>query len=144
MAPTTRKTAAKTPVAKKPRASKGTPARAAAILAARALEGMRAVDVAVVDVTGVSPITDFLVLGTGDNPRHVRALAEEVERALKSKQIRPMAREGMQDPRWALLDYGPIVVHLFQPDTRSFYDLDMLWGDGKKVRWAQTKKTTGA
>lgn len=113
-------------------------------MAARALDGAKGTEITVLDVEGVSPITDYLVLGTGGNPRHVRALAEEAERVLKEKNIRPVSREGVEDPRWIVLDYGPVVVHLFLPDTRSFYDLDMLWGDGKKLRWKPVAKKTAS
>jgi ribosome-associated protein len=89
----------------------------------------------VLDVSAVSPITEFFVIATGDNPRHVKALAQEVVRVLKEDDVRPASKDGFDQGLWAVVDYGPIMVHVFQGDQRLFYDLEMLWGDGKKVRW---------
>ena len=96
---------------------------------------MKAEQVVVLDVAEVSPITEYFVLATGDNPRHVKALAQEAVRALKEDDIRPVASDGLEEGRWAVVDYGPLMIHVFQREAREFYDLEMLWGDGKKVRW---------
>lgn len=117
------------------RAPKAIPARAAAVAAARALEAMKGEDVVVLDVSEVSPITEFFVIATGDNPRHVKALAEDVVASLKKERIRPRAEDGFEQGMWAVVDYGPFMVHVFHREQRSFYDLEMLWGDGTKVRW---------
>jgi len=90
--------------------------------------------VVVLDVSDVSPITEFLVIATGDNPRHVKALAEEAVRALREMGIPNLSRDGLDQGQWAVVDYGPLMVHVFRREQREFYDLEMLWGDGKKVR----------
>lgn len=107
---------------------------------ARALDAVKAEDVVVLDVGAISPITEYFVLATGSNPRHVKAMAEESVAALKQLDIRPASVDGAEQGFWAVVDYGPVVVHLFQPRAREFYDLEMLWGDGKKVRWKAPAK----
>jgi ribosome-associated protein len=102
---------------------------------ARALDAMKAEDVLVLDVGEVSPITEVFVLATGSNARHVKALAEEAVAALKGLGARPVSVDGAEQGFWAVVDVGPVVIHLFQPRAREFYDLEMLWGDGKKIRW---------
>ena len=134
-----------TTAAAPPRRTKTTSARAAAVAAARAIDAASGEDVVVLDVGEVSPITEYFVLATGTNPRHVRALAEEAVRSLKEMGIRPSSVDGAEQGWWAVADYGPLVLHLFQPEARVFYDLEMLWGDGKKVRWkAPARKTAKA
>lgn len=100
---------------------------------------MKAEEILVLDVSDVSPITEYFVFATGTNPRHVKALASEAVATLKEGGIRPRAADGLDQGFWAVVDYGPVVVHVFQPEARTFYDLEMLWGDGKKVRWAEPK-----
>lgn len=92
----------------------------------------------------ISPITEFFVLATGTGPRHVKALAEGVLGSLRELGIRSHSVDGAMEGMWAVIDYGPVVVHVFQPSARAFYDLEMLWGDGKKVRWAAPKRKTKA
>ena len=96
---------------------------------------MKAEDVVVLDVSEVCAIAEHFVLATGGNARHVRAMAQEVIRQFKGEGILPLAREGLEEGTWAVVDYGPLLVHVFQGAAREFYDLEMLWGDGKKVRW---------
>jgi ribosome-associated protein len=107
---------------------------------------MKGEAIEVLDVGEISPITEFFVLATGTGARHVKALAEETVHVLKEMGIRPDSMDGAQEGKWAVVDYGPVVVHVFQATTREFYDLEMLWGDGKKVRWAAPakRKTKGA
>ncbi len=128
-------TAPRTRKAPAGRPRRGVPARTAAIAAARALDALKGEDVLVLDVTDVSPITEFFVIATGDNPRHVKAMAEDVVAVLKKEEIRPLSADGAEQGTWAVVDYGPFMVHVFRRDQRSFYDLEMLWGDGTKVRW---------
>ena len=96
---------------------------------------MKAEDLVVLDVSEVSPLAEYFVLANGTGARHVTALAEEVVRVLKDMGARPDGMDGVAQGHWAVVDYGPLVVHCFQPAAREFYDLDMLWGDGAKVRW---------
>ena len=106
---------------------------------------MRGGDVVVLDVGEVCPITELFVIATGTSPRHVKALADEAVRYLKEEGIRPTSIDGAEQGYWAVVDYGSVVVHVFQAEARRFYDLEMLWGDGKKVRWkAPARKSASA
>lgn len=129
-----------TGTAKKPRKSRGIPVRTAAVTVARALDALRGEEILVLDVGAVSPIAEIFVLATGSNPRHVKALADETVRSLRALDIRAASVDGAEQGYWAVVDYGPLVVHLFQPKARQYYDLEMLWGDGKKVRWKAPAK----
>jgi ribosome-associated protein len=101
--------------------------RAAELLAAK-----KGGDLTVVD-TGESSIpTSYFLIATGENPVHVRALADEL---LSKMPFSPHHTEGIKDGRWALLDYGDFVVHLFHGDVRAFYDLEGLWPESQVVPW---------
>jgi ribosome-associated protein len=101
-------------------------------VAALALD-RKAADVVILDLREISSVTDYFVLCTGRSDVHVRAIVERVETGLAEQDERPLAREGVAHGSWALLDYGDVVVHVFQPDTRAFYDLERLWGQAP--RW---------
>jgi len=112
---------------------------------ARALDAVKAEAIAVLDLADISPVAEVFLLANGSNARHVQALADETEETLRARQIRPLRREGVEQGWWIVLDYGPLVVHLFQEDARGYYDLEMLWGDAKRLRWrAPSKKAASA
>ncbi|MDP8958970.1 MAG: ribosome silencing factor [Actinomycetota bacterium] len=81
-------------------------------------------------------ITDVFVIASGSSQRQVRTLAEEVEARLTAAGREPLHREGTDHARWVLLDYGDVVVHLFDEETRAFYQLERLWGDAPKLQRA--------
>jgi len=110
--------------------------RETAVAAARAAAEKQAEDVVVLDVHDLIVITDFFVLCTGTSDRQVRTLVEEVEKALREVGHKPVRREGEQESRWVLLDYVDVVVHVFAPEERGFYDLERLWLDAPRVEWA--------
>lgn len=79
-------------------------------------------------------VTDYFVIATGANDRQVATIAEEVERRLKETAgVRAIGREGEREARWVLLDFGDVVVHVFQPEEREFYRLERLWSDAPRV-----------
>lgn len=78
-------------------------------------------------------MTDVFVIGTGTSNRHVRSLADDVEERLRETGDRPLRKEGADFGRWVLLDYGDFVVHLFDGETRDFYDLERLWADAPRI-----------
>jgi ribosome-associated protein len=86
-------------------------------------------------VSEILRIADVFVIGTGTTRRQVQALADGVEEALRDRGRRPIRVEGRTEAEWALLDYGDIVVHLFQPEMREFYSLERLWGDAPRLAW---------
>ena len=98
--------------------------------AADAADDKLGTDTVVLEVGDVLAITDYFVVTHGANDRQVKAIADEVERVVGERFGRkPVRIEGLDDLRWVLIDYGPIVVHVFEEDTRRFYELERLWRD---------------
>jgi ribosome-associated protein len=87
------------------------------------------------DVSELLWITDVFVIATGTSRPHVQSLAEEVELKLTIYDRRPLRIEGQREGKWVLLDYGEVVIHIFQPETRDFYGLERLWGDAPRLTW---------
>lgn len=103
---------------------------ALAVAALRAADDKKAVEPALLEVADVLGVVDLFAIASGTSERHLKALAEEVERVCKHDLDRPaLRREGTADSGWVLLDFGDVVVHLFHPETRSKYDLERLWAD---------------
>ena len=91
-------------------------------------------DLAILDVGDVLSIIDLFVLVSASNARQVRTIVDEVEKALTEHDgSKPISVEGLAGASWVLLDYGDIVVHVFLDETRSYYDLDRLWGDVPRI-----------
>jgi len=84
-------------------------------------------------VSSLLVITDVFVIASGTSRRHILTLAEVVEERLKGLGRRPLRSEGLEDATWALLDYGDLVIHLFDEPTRRYYDLERLWGDAPRT-----------
>jgi len=97
------------------------------------LSEKKGIDILLLDVREVSLLADYFVLCTGEVDRHVQALAEEVNRALKALEIFPLHSGGDAGSGWMLLDYGDVVVHLFAGRTREYYRLEELWKDARVV-----------
>ena len=100
--------------------------------AAAAIDDKKGLDIVILDVSDLLVITDLFVIATGTSRRHIQTLAEEAEAKLKETDRRPLRREGVEDATWVLLDYGDVIVHVFDEATRSFYDLERLWGDAPR------------
>ena len=123
----------------------GVSSRQFAIDAARMLADTRCHNVAVLDVSGVSPVTDFFVLATGTSPRQMKSASDAVEEMGEPVGFRALSRVGDDSGNWILLDCVDVVVHVFSQDARSYYDLDSLWGDAKRVKWEPVgEKSVGA
>jgi ribosome-associated protein len=108
-------------------------ARALAILVAVAAIEKKAIAVELLDVAGKVDYADFLVVMTGRSDRHVQALAQGIEDALRIKGKRPLSIEGIPSARWVLMDLGDVIVHVFQEEARGMYDLEGLWMDARRV-----------
>lgn len=104
-------------------------ARQAAALA----RDLKAQDVVVLDLRGVTDMTDYFVIASGTSDTHVRAIAEHVQTGLKAGGVSTSMTEGLTQGRWALLDYADCVVHVFHPALRQFYQLERLWSDAAPV-----------
>jgi len=107
--------------------------REVAILIATAGIEKKASGLEVIDVAGRVDYADFLVLMSGRSDRHVTALASAIEEALRKRNKRALAVEGLPHANWVLMDFGDVVVHVFQDDARSAYDIDALWMDARRV-----------
>ena len=112
-------------------------ARQFAIQSARLAANTRCHNVAVLDVSGVSPVTDFLVLCTGTSPRQMKTVCDDLEEMAEAQNERPLSRVGDDSATWTCIDFVDVVVHVFSQDARGYYDLDGLWGDAAKVEWKE-------
>jgi len=100
----------------------------------------KGMDLKLLNVCELSSLTDYLLLVSGRSDRQVQAIAENIRTEFKSKHdLLPLAIEGMSQGRWVLLDYGEIMVHVFQQPIREFYDLEGLWSEAPEVELAQTE-----
>ncbi|MFM9994972.1 MAG: ribosome silencing factor [Phycisphaerales bacterium] len=115
--------------------------RSFAIDAARLLADEKCTDVVCIDVRGLSQVTDYLVIGTGTSERQMRAVLSHVEDMGGATGNAPFRSHSDDRSTWLLADCVDVVVHLFDPEARSFYDLEMLWGDGPRVGWARPPGT---
>ncbi len=105
-----------------------------AVAAARTAFENRGQNIVLLDLRELTPVFDFFVIATGSSGRQLRAISEDIDNMLE-KQLgdKRMGVEGYQDSKWILLDYGSVVVHLFDTEMRSYYDLENLWGAAKRV-----------
>ena len=87
----------------------------------------KALDIVALDVKGLTVITDYMIIASGRSSIQVRTLADEVEERMTEAGIEPIRKEGQQDGRWVVLDYGEALVHIFHTQEREFYRLDKLW-----------------
>ncbi len=117
--------------------------RQLATLAARAASEKQGRDVTVLDVGDLIAITDYFVICSGANDRHVKTLAEEIETALRGHGVKPVRREGEREARWVLLDFGDFVAHVFREDDREYYGLERLWADAPTLSWESRAASSG-
>ena len=110
-------------------------ARVFAIAAARMLSDDRCEDIVVLDVSEVSQVTDFVIIASGTSDRQMRGSVEDVKK-LAVESGYPVFRQSVDDrTTWCVLDCVDVVIHVFEPNTRSHYDLEMLWDDAPRVDW---------
>jgi ribosome-associated protein len=105
-----------------------------AMLAASVAQENRGNDVVVLDLRELTSVFDFFVIASGTSRRQLHAMSEEIDHALEDRMgDRRLGIEGYEQSRWILLDYGDVVVHLFEPEMREYYALEELWGHAKRV-----------
>lgn len=104
-----------------------------AIESAKILSDKKAVNLSVIKIAELSSLGDYMVLATGNNSTHVKALADELEFQLKNMGITAHHIEGYRNDNWILLDYTDVIVHVFSDEAREYYSLDRLWQDGEAV-----------
>lgn len=106
-----------------------------ACVAARVASDNKARDILVLDMRPCTPLFDYFVIATGTSRRQIHTLAEEVDSALIGEGDERLGIEGYEASKWVVQDYGDVVVHVFDPDTRDYYKLEELWADAPKVDW---------
>ena len=104
-----------------------------AIEIAKILDRKKAQDVRVLKVDSLTVLTDYFVIASGTSTTQVGSLADEVEYELSQSGIEPHTTEGFDSKNWVLLDYSSVIVHVFVPNTRTYYDLEHLWADGEPI-----------
>lgn len=100
-------------------------------LIVEALDDQKALDISVLDVKGLTDITDYMVIATGTSDRHVRAVAENVMEKTREHGEKPIGHEGEDDGEWVLVDFADVIVHVMRLQARELYDLETLWS--KKI-----------
>ncbi len=111
----------------------GNPAKAMARIAYDALEDKKAVDITVIDISEVTVVADYFIIASGTNHNQVQALADNVEEQLHKAGYPMKQSEGYRSANWILMDYGDLIVHVFDAENRLFYDLERIWRDGKTI-----------
>lgn len=99
----------------------------------KALDDKKAVDICVLKIDEITSLADHFVICNGTSTTHVKTLADECEAATAKIGYNVRAREGMDAGSWILLDYGDVIVHVYNKDTRNFYNLEKLWKDGTQI-----------
>ena len=108
-------------------------AREMARLACKALDEKKGEDIKVIDIAGVSVLADYFIIANGSNESQVKALVDNVEECLHKAGVVLKQREGYGTASWVLLDFGDIIVHIFDKENRLFYNLERIWRDGVEV-----------
>ena len=108
-----------------------------ALQAARAAVDRRGEEVVILDMRGLMTICDYFVICNGRSRLHVEAIAQEIEEQMSAQGIRMAQSEGIPDATWVILDYLDVVVHIFEPEARKFYNLERLWGDAPRVELSE-------
>jgi len=106
----------------------------------KALDEKMGIDIQVIDIREVSVIADYFIIASANNSNQLKAMASEVEEKLyKEEGIKLNHSEGMQSDSWVLLDFGDIVIHLFNKEDREFYNIERIWGDAKFISESELK-----
>ncbi|PKL51607.1 MAG: ribosome silencing factor [Nitrospira bacterium HGW-Nitrospira-1] len=110
-----------------------------AVKAAKAALQKKALDVTILDVSGLTVIADYFVICSGESTTQVKAVANFIEEELKKKRRKPLGIEGVAHSHWILLDYGDVIIHVFERETRAYYNLEKLWMDAKIIEINEDK-----
>lgn len=116
-----------------------------ALAAARVADETRGSEIRVLDLRQLTPVVDYFVIATGSSRRQMHAMADEIEKAVR-QELHDLKRggEGYEEGRWIVLDYGDVMVHLFDPEARGYWDLEGLWSDALRVTVPGTAAATEA
>ncbi len=106
------------------------------LIAAKACDEKKARDIKLINIDKVSYISEWILIAEGLSDVQVRSISNSVEGELRQKaNIQPIRKEGINEAKWALLDYGDLIVNIFQPEIRKFYDLESFWGNGENLNF---------
>jgi len=103
------------------------------LVAIRSAAEKKAEDIVALDLQGVATFADYFLICSGKSTRQVQAIADEIVERLKEQGTRPLHIEGYTVAQWVLIDYGDLLVHVFEQNAREFYDLERLWRDAKRI-----------
>ena len=109
------------------------PAREMAEIAGKALDSKKGKEIRLIRIDKITTLAEYFVICTGTSNTQINALCDAVEKELTEKGEEPLHREGYRGGTWVLLDYGCVVVHVFNDEARKFYSLEHLWADGEEV-----------
>ena len=107
--------------------------RMLALKIAEILDNKKAEDIQILEVGHLTSVTEYFVIATGRNVQAVHALYEDVTDKLNEIGIQMRRNDGVRESRWIVLDYSSVIVHIFHPDERSFYNIERLWNDGSNI-----------
>lgn len=102
-------------------------------IAYQAMDEKKASDIRVIDISKISILADYFMIASGSNPNQIHAMADLVEEKLAKEGIHARSVEGYQNASWILMDYQDIVIHIFDQESREFYNLERIWSDGEAV-----------
>ena len=106
------------------------------LMAARACDEKKAKEIRVININKVSYISEWILIAEGLSDVQVRSITNSVEMELRDNaNIEPIRKEGVNEAKWALLDYGNLIINIFQPDIRKFYDLESFWSNGENLKF---------
>ncbi|MBQ9333838.1 MAG: ribosome silencing factor [Lachnospiraceae bacterium] len=107
--------------------------REMAKIAIKCLEDKKAENIRVIDISTISVLGDYFLIANGNNRNQIQAMSDHVEETLGKAGFEPKQIEGYNTANWILMDYRDVIIHIFDPDNRSYYDLDRIWRDGTPV-----------
>lgn len=110
-----------------------TDSKTKSLLCLQAAIEKKALDPVLLEMRGISSVTDYFLICTGKSDRQVQAIARSIEETLEKKGIRPLGQEGFLHGKWILMDYNDVVVHIFLEPVRKFYDLEGIWSDATRI-----------
>jgi len=103
--------------------------------AAQLMSDLHCQDVIIYDVRGISPVTDYIIIASGTSDRQIRSVADDVTQLGRQHDLEKFGRDEDGPSTWIAVDLIDVIVHLFEPNTRAHYDLEMMWGDAPQVQW---------
>ena len=100
----------------------------------------KAYDIVIMDVSQMTSLTEYFIIASGRNTKHVQSICDYVHELLSEQNIAPMRQEGYQEGAWVIMDYNAVILHVFNDDRRNHYDLERLWGDAVIIEINQAKE----